>query len=250
MITPYYYSGNDGVRLAFREIGRGRPLLLFHGYMGSARLWIDPGYAGKFAALGHRVILPDLRGHGDSDKPHQATAYPPDVLSDDALALVAQLGLVEYDVGGYSLGARVVLRMLARGARPGCAVLGGQGLDILDRATERTIRNRNILSKFGTFENGTREKETENWIQKTGGDPVALLHVLYAFVDTPREALAQIQVPTLVIAGTEDRERASADQLAALLPNGRYKAIPGDHLSAFTNPEFIAAIIDFLEPTP
>jgi hypothetical protein len=47
-------------------------------------------------------------GHGDSAKPHDAAAYPPDVLVDDGLALIVQLGLTDCDLGGYSLGGLTV----------------------------------------------------------------------------------------------------------------------------------------------
>src|SRR3546814_11078338 len=63
---------------------------------------------------GFRLILPDLRGHGESGKPHDPAAYPPDALTEDGLALVEQMGLTDYDLGGYSLGARTTARMLAR----------------------------------------------------------------------------------------------------------------------------------------
>lgn len=76
---------------------------------------------------------------------------------------------------------------------------------------------------------------------------MAYLHILDTFVDTPREILPQINVPTLVMVGVEDTERSSADQLAALLPNGAYQAVPGNHISAITNPQFIVTILDFLE---
>ncbi|MDR3574351.1 MAG: alpha/beta hydrolase [Anaerolineaceae bacterium] len=250
-ISIHYFTGSYGVQLAYREIGQGRPLLLFHGFMGTAQqAWVNNGYAAKMAALGHRVILPDLRGHGDSAKPHEAAAYPADVLADDGFALLEQLGIAEYDLGGYSLGARVALRMLVRRAAAGKAILAGQGLDTLSRATERTVRNQHILSHFGMFESGSPEWTWENWVRKSGSDPLALLYVLGTFVDTPVEALAQIKAAVLVITGTEDYEHAFADKLAALLANGRYEAVSGNHMSAFTNPKFMAMIIDFLESAP
>ena len=77
------------MQLAYRELGRGRPLILIHGYLGSAQSgWVDSGIAEKIAGHGYRVIMPDLRGHGDSAKPHDAAAYPPDVLANDGLALI------------------------------------------------------------------------------------------------------------------------------------------------------------------
>ena len=86
---------------------------------------VDTGIAGRIAGRGYRVILPDLRGHGASARPHDAAAYPPDALADDGLALIEHLGLTGYDLGGYSLGGRTVIRILARGATPGRANVGG-----------------------------------------------------------------------------------------------------------------------------
>ena len=131
-----HFQGRDGLRLAYREVGTGRPLVLFHGFTGSGRDWLGP--AEILAGHGHRVILPDLRGHGESAGPHDPAASPPDVLADDGLALLEHLGLGDVDLGGYSFGGRVVLRLLARGVRPARAVIGGQGLDAVRKATSRT----------------------------------------------------------------------------------------------------------------
>src|SRR5581483_3558877 len=107
--------------------------------------WIRYGHAELLASRGFEVVMPDLRAHGDSARPHDASAYPPDVLTDDALALVAHLGLTEYDVGGYSLGGRTVLRMLVRGASPERAVVAGIGLDDVVSAVARRDHFRRIL---------------------------------------------------------------------------------------------------------
>ncbi|RYY13555.1 MAG: alpha/beta hydrolase, partial [Alphaproteobacteria bacterium] len=97
-----YFESFDGTRIAWREIGEGRPVVLIHGYFSDAKTnWIRYGHAGKIAAKGFRVIMSDLRAHGDSDKPHGLEAYPADALTQDGHALVAHLGLTEYDLGGY-----------------------------------------------------------------------------------------------------------------------------------------------------
>src|SRR3989442_10510598 len=98
-----YFPGRDGVRLAYREVGRGRPLVLLHGMTGDSTMWLRHGHAETFAARGRRVIMPDFRGHGRSAKPHDAACYPPDVLAEDGLALLDHLALDDYDLGGYSL---------------------------------------------------------------------------------------------------------------------------------------------------
>ncbi len=190
------------MELAYREMGEGRPLVLIHGYFSTAMVnWVRYGHAAKIAARGHRVIMPDLRGHGDSAKPHDAAAYPPDVLADDGLALIEQLGLTDYDLGGYSLGGRTVTRMLVRGATPGRAIVAGMGLEGIVQTGARGALFRRILTGLGTFERGSVEWMAEAFLKTVGGDPVALLHVLDTSVDTPVEALARIETPTLVLVG-------------------------------------------------
>jgi pimeloyl-ACP methyl ester carboxylesterase len=105
-VSVRYFQGADGIKLAYREMGEGKPLVLIHGYFSTAFVnWVRYGHAAVIAARGRRVIMPDLRGHGDSAKPHDPGAYPPDVLADDGFALIDHLGLTDYDLGGYSLGS-------------------------------------------------------------------------------------------------------------------------------------------------
>jgi pimeloyl-ACP methyl ester carboxylesterase len=223
-------------------------LILIHGYLGTAQAgWIDSGIAKKIAGQGYRVIMPDLRGHGDSAKPHDAAAYPPDMLAGDGLALIEHLGVTGYDLGGYSLGGRTVVRILARGATPGRAIVGGQGLEAITHTVGRGTHFRHLLSNFGTFEPGSPERAMEDWIKASGGDPVALVRVLDTFTDTPLEDLARIRVPTLVLTGAEDGHNDSAEALADALAAGQYIALPGDHGTAVHTPQFEAAIISFLE---
>jgi pimeloyl-ACP methyl ester carboxylesterase len=241
------FQARDASVLAYREMGEGRPLLLIHGYFSTALVnWVRYGHAALIAAQGYRVIMPDLRGHGDSAKSHDPAAYPPDVLVDDGFALLDHLGLTEYDIGGYSLGARTVLRMLVRGASPGRAIAAGMGLEGMTQTAARTGYFRRVLTHLGEFERGSPEWMTEAFLKTVRADPTALLHVLDSFVDTQRAELARIETPTLVLAGTDDDDNGSAEALSAALPNGRHVAIPGNHMSAVTKPQLGAAIAAFV----
>ena len=86
----------------------------------------------------------------------------------------------------------------------------------------------------------------EDWVTAQGGDPVALVHVLDTFADTPLAALAQITVPTLVLTGAEDGHNDTAEALANALENGRYIMLPGNHGTAIATPQFETAITGFL----
>jgi pimeloyl-ACP methyl ester carboxylesterase len=241
------FPGRDGLELAYRSTGEGRPLVLLHGFIGNGQHLLRSGLPAALARAGYRVIVPDLRGHGDSARPRDPAAYPPDVLADDGLALVDFLQLSDYDLGGYSAGAKVVLRMLARGARPARAIIAGQGLDALDGSTSRTGGYRRMLAAIASgdhLEPGSPLAMQADWLAQSGADPQALLYVLDSFVATPVTALPAITTPTLVIAGEEDERQA--EELAAALPAARYVPVPGNHATALLSPELAAAILAFL----
>src|SRR5215470_7486493 len=221
----YRFAGRGGVELACRETGSGRPLVLLHGFMGAGSHMLSYGRAGGFAEQRYRVIAPDFRGHGDSAKPHDPAAYPPDVLADDGLALVGHLGLGDrdYDLGGYSLGARIVVRMLVRGAKPGRAIVAGQGLAKVSGPQGGGVNHRVLTALAGgaAIEPGSPEARIAHWISEFGADPAALLRVLNSLVPTPQDALCQIAIPALVAIGDQD-ERSDAGELAALVRDARF----------------------------
>ncbi|MCJ8157855.1 alpha/beta hydrolase [Sphingomonas sp. LaA6.9] len=229
-------------------MGEGRPLVLIHGYFSNAMTnWVRYGHAKLLADAGFRVIMPDLRAHGESAKPHDLAAYPRDVLAQDGFALIAHLGLTDYDLAGYSLGGRTSVRMLAQGAAPRRAVLSGMGLDGILDTQGRGTYFRHVLTNLGSFERGSSEWLTEAFLKTTKGDPVALLHILETFVDTTREELAAIDRPVLVVTGVDDDDNGSGEALAGAIPGAAFRAIPGNHMSAVTRAELGQAILDFLK---
>jgi len=246
-IEPQFFDSFDGERLAWRETGEGRPLVLIHGYFSDAHTnWIRYGHAATIAAAGFRVIMPDLRAHGSSAKPHDPAAYPPDVLMRDGFALIEHLGLTEYDLGGYSLGARTTMRMLVNGAKPRRAILSGMGLTGLTHTEGRSDHFRNILTNLGTFKQGSPEWLAEAFLKTTKGDPVALLHILDTFVNTPEEKVRAVSMRVLVLQGADDHDNGSAHVLTEALPHATYREIPGTHMSAVLRPELGQEIADYL----
>lgn len=222
-------------------------MVLIHGYFSTAKVnWLKYGHAQKIVDKGFRVIMPDLRGHGDSAKPHEDSAYPKDVLVDDGLALIEHLDLTEYDLGGYSLGGRTALRMLVRGAKPQRAIVAGMGIEGMLDTGGRGDFFRRVLGNLGTHKPGSAEWMSEQFLKTVGGDPVALLKILDTSVDTTREELAKVTMPVLVACGAQDNDNGSAQDLAESLPDGWYVELPGNHMAAVTKPELGEAIADFL----
>ena len=67
----------DGTELAIRRLGEGRPVVMLHGLFSSAEMnWIRFGHAARVAEAGFEAIMPDLRAHGDSGKPHDGPIRP------------------------------------------------------------------------------------------------------------------------------------------------------------------------------
>jgi pimeloyl-ACP methyl ester carboxylesterase len=241
----------DGINIAVQEMGAtglsARPVILIHGFFSDAETnWIKYGHAALLASAGYRVIMPDLRAHGKSDKPHDPQFYTKDVLIDDQFALIEDLGLSDYDLAGYSLGGRTVARMLVRGAKPRRAIVAGMGLEGLLHPSERAKHFRHILTNLGNHERGSAAWMAEAFLKTTGGDPKALLGILDTFVDTQETDLAAIPVPVGIICGADDQDNGSAQALAALLPQSELITVPGNHMSAVAKPELGAAILAYL----
>jgi pimeloyl-ACP methyl ester carboxylesterase len=251
MDTPdfslYRFAAPDGAALAWHEGGAGRTVLLLHGLFSDAQTnWIRYGHAKLLVNNGFRVIMPDLRAHGESTKPHDLAAYPTDVLTADGLALIAHLGLTDYDLGGYSLGGRTVVRMVVRGATPRRLIVSGMGLSGLTDTVPRTNHFKHILDNRGTFEKFTPEWNADSFLKTTRGEPAALRLLLDTFIDTSIDSIGNIRVPTLVLSGEEDSDNGSVEALADLLPDAALVRTPGGHMSAVTKPELGQAMVDFL----
>ena len=242
-----FYAGHDGARLALHRIGTGRPLVLLHGLFSSAEMnWIKFGHAACLAAAGFEVLMPDLRAHGHSAAPHDPVAYPADVLAHDAIALVEALGFDDYDLGGFSLGARTSVRAVIGGLRPARLVLGGMGLEGLAGWTGRQAFFLDVIARYGTIKPGDPAYMSQQFMKSMQVDREAARLLLQTMTDTPPEALAALAMPTLVVCGDEDNDNGSADRLVAALPNAARAVIPGTHMGSVTGPALGEAIRDFL----
>jgi pimeloyl-ACP methyl ester carboxylesterase len=247
--ATHFWTASDGVELAYHEVGEGRPAILLHGLFSDADTnWIRFGHAARIAADGFRVIMPDLRAHGLSGKPHEPDHYPKGILARDLQELHAHLALTDFDLAGFSLGSRTAVEAVGQGMRPRKTVLAGMGLRGL---LDWDRRQRFFIDAIGMFDSASRGDP--HWLaiqfiktQKVDREAAALL--LASFGDTPREWLAAFTMPTLVLIGSEDEDNGSAHELAAALPNAVYEEVPGTHMSCVTKPQLGEAIARFLAP--
>jgi pimeloyl-ACP methyl ester carboxylesterase len=246
-IRHQFIEGFGGARLAVHRVGRGRPVLLLHGLFSSAYVnWIKFGHAARLAQAGFEAIMPDLRAHGQSDAPHDPAAYPPDVLVQDALAIVAALELEDFDLVGFSLGARTAVRAVLAGLSPRRLVLGGMGLEGLDQWDRRSAFFIEAIDRFDEIGRGDPHYLAQQFMKTQKVDRVAARLLLGSVDDTRTDELKRIAVPTLVVCGADDDDNGSAPALAQALPDAAYAEVPGTHMSSVTRGELGEAIVRFL----
>ncbi|MBS3928698.1 MAG: alpha/beta fold hydrolase [Sphingomonadales bacterium] len=228
-------------------MGSGRPVVMLHGLFSNAEMnWVKWGHAQLFADAGFECLMPDLRAHGQSDAPHDPAAYPDDVLAKDLAALVAYLGLTDYDLCGFSLGARTSVRGVIAGLTPRKLVLGGMGLEGLAGWTGRGAFFIDAIDRFDAVKHGDPAFPAVSFMKTMQVDRVAARLLLQTFADTPPEALAAITMPTLIVNGDQDRDNGDPAALTARLPNAVQAVVPGTHMSCVTKPDLGLAIRDFL----
>ena len=237
----------DGVELAVHRLGQGRPVLMLHGLFSSAQMnWIRFGHAERVVDAGFEAIMPDLRAHGESSAPHDPAAYPRDVLRQDVSALVEALRLGEFDLVGFSLGARTAARAVIGGLTPRRLVLAGMGLEGLAGWDKRAGFFIDAIDRFDEVKQGDPAYLAVQFMKTMKVDREAARLLLGSGVDTSTEELAALTMSTLVVAGDKDRDNGSPQKLVDALPNARLREVPGTHMSSVTEPALGEAIAEFL----
>ena len=246
-VAVHHWTASDGVDLAYHELGEGRPVILLHGLFSDAHMnWIKFGHAARIAADGFRVIMPDLRAHGLSGKPHGPEHYPKGILARDLRELIAHLQLAEFDLGGFSLGARTTVEGVGEGLRPRRAILGGAGLEGLRNWKRRKTFFLEAIAMFDTVQRGDPHWLSIQFMKSQKVDRIAAGLLLESFEDAFMAWLEAFTMPTLVVCGDQDDDNGSAEELANVLPNAVFKEVPGTHMSSVTRPELGEAIARFL----
>jgi pimeloyl-ACP methyl ester carboxylesterase len=241
------WKASDGIELAYHELGEGRPVVLLHGLFSDAHMnWIKFGHAARVAKAGFRVIMPDLRAHGLSGRPHEPEYYPRGILARDLRELISHLGLSEFDLGGFSLGARTTVEGIGEGLSPRRAILGGAGLEGLRHWERRKHFFLEAIELFDRVQRGDPHWLSIQFMKSQKIDRVAAALLLQSFADTFMEWLRAFTMPTLVVCVSEDDDNGSAEELAAKLPDATFREIPGTHMSSVTKPELGEVIARFL----
>lgn len=246
--TTEFVASFDGAKLAVHRLGEGRPVVLLHGLFSSARMnWIRFGHAQALADAGFEAIMPDLRAHGESAAPHDPQGYPRGVLVRDVEALVAALELSEFDLVGFSLGARTGAGAVLGGLAPHRLVLAGMGLEGLSGWLDRSAFFVDAIDRFDEIGQGDPAWLAVQFMKTMKVDRAAARLLLQSVDDIEVAALSRIAMPTLVLCGEHDRDNGSPEALVGALPDARLESVPGTHMNSVTRPELGQAIVSFLK---
>jgi len=250
---------SGGIAIAYDDIPppgeAAGTVLLVHGFATSrAENWRRLGWYGAFERKNYRVVAFDLRGHGESEKPHDPGAYGEAALVGDIVGLLDHLELGRVELMGYSMGARLSLQTaLEHPGRVNNLIVGGVG--------GRMLQPPPATAPSMTMAQAMRAQNPETITEKTmkgfrlfadqqGEDRLALA----AFTEGRGGAaltesdLVAIRAPTLVVAGSRDEMAGDPQALADAIPGAKSVTLPAcDHFSAIPHALYKAAVFDFLE---
>jgi 3-oxoadipate enol-lactonase len=253
----------NGIDIAYRDEGAGQPILFIHAFPLHSAIWRS-----QIAAFSphQRVIAPDLRGLGSSARGSGAASL--DQHADDIAALLDHLGIEQATVAGLSMGgyiafalwrrhrARIVALILADTRAGADTEEGKQGREknalLAEAQGAGAIADVMLPKLLGPNASAALRDEVRAIIESN--DPIGIAAALRAMAARPDSTpqLATIDVPTLVLVGSEDAltPPSEAEVMFNAIPGCRIAQIPGaGHLSNMEAPDaFNAQLAEFLTP--
>jgi pimeloyl-ACP methyl ester carboxylesterase len=247
----------DGVAIHYEVHGTGAPLLLTHGFSSTSAMW-----QGQINALArdHRLVLWDMRGHGQSDYPDDPKAYSEALTVGDMAAILDAVGAQRAIVGGLSLGGYMSLafyRAHPERVRALLIIDTGPGFKKDDA---REVWNKRAFDTADRFEregldmlkSASRERSTVSH-RNAKGLALAARGMLTQRDAKVMELLPDIKVPSLIVVGADDTPfLAASDYMAAKIPGAQKVVIPSaGHAVNIDQPQaFVDAVVPFLKNLP
>lgn len=261
----------SGVAIHYETMGAGRPLVFVHGWAMSARVW---RYQTEALASAYRLVIVDLRGHGESSP--TAPGFTLEDLAADVIELFTRLDLRNAALIGWSMGAQVALQAFARlrGRLAALVLVGGTpvfnaaedypyGLPPVETRGMAVRLRRNYTKTMGDFFNGMfaeGDLSHENYqrivreivLGARLPEPDVALNALDTLVSSDlRSILPEINVPVLLVHGSKDTVSLpdASRYMAQHLPNASLRIMEGVGHAPFLSrtKEFNALLSLFLE---
>jgi pimeloyl-ACP methyl ester carboxylesterase len=250
----------DGLEIAYQEWGEenreapgGLPaVVLHHGFAANADAnWVATGVVDALTTAGRKVIAPDARGHGRSEKPHDPERYGEQRMARDLAVLVETIEADEIDLVGYSMGAIVSLLFASGDERVRRLVIGGVGSGVIEcgGVDRRAVPNDAIIEALSVEDPSKLDVPQalafRQLADALGADREALAAQATS-IYRGEIALNQISAPTLLIAGDTDPLAIRPQVLVDAIPEARLELLSGNHIEVLGDERFKQSIVDFL----
>jgi pimeloyl-ACP methyl ester carboxylesterase len=248
---PHLPVSSD-VKLAYEVVGEGPPIVLVHGFASSRSMnWKTPGWYGTLTQAGRQVIALDVRGHGESSKPHARSSYDERELAGDVVRLLDHLGVSRADVMGYSMGGFITIRLLHdHHDRVRRAIIAGVGENYFGRGVMETDAiAAGMRAKDAREVSGDVPRLFRLFAEQGKNDLEALANCMtrdrHSFAP---EEMQHVDTPVLIVLGERDTITGPAGRLASIVANTQVEIVPGrDHMTTVGDKVYKAAVLRFLD---
>jgi pimeloyl-ACP methyl ester carboxylesterase len=243
----------DGVEIYYEVYGEGPVILLSHGYSSTSGMWkgqVEP------LSASHKLVIWDMRGHGDSDYPDDQAAYSEEATVADMAALLDAVGADQAIVGGLSLGGYMSLAFNRVHPERVSALLiidtgpGYRNDEAREGWNQNAIRRAERLERDGLDLTNASAEVRQVRHRSADGLAKAARGMLTQRDAGVMNSLAQVAVPSLIVVGADDTPfLAASDYMTAKIPGAKKVVIPdAGHASNIDQPAaFNRAIGDFLD---
>ncbi len=259
------YFDSDGVKIHYTVQGEGEPVVLVHGFAFNADLnWRGPGVIDALSKE-YQVIALDNRGHGMSDKPHDAADYG-EKMPGDIIRLLDHLKIDKAHVVGYSMGGFITLKLITMhperllSAAPcgmGWGKIDAETQDLIERIASSLEQGKGFAPLLERLNIDTDGRGVAgrlfNYLLTSTNDTLALAKAMrgMANLEVTEEQLRANQVPVLSIVGRDDPLAENAPPMHEVMKNHELVYLEkADHVTALRHKEFIPAIQKFLKAHP
>jgi pimeloyl-ACP methyl ester carboxylesterase len=241
----------SGVPIHYELAGSGPPLVLLHGWIGDSTTWRHAGYVDALADW-FTLVLIDGRGRGRSGKPHDPAMYATHHLAGDVIAVLDHLGVDRAGYWGQSLGGRVGLVLAIRHPGRLRALVAGatraQAVTVNPATIDAEVRSIREQGMAGVVADLEAAGALPEWLRSVilAADPTAVAASYAAMLDWPgmMKELADLQVPTLVLAGERDPGLGDLRATATQIPGARLAVLPGcGHLETFIRGDLALPVV-------
>jgi len=258
----------NGININYREAGAGFPCVLIHGLSDSSMLWSP--MIGKFSSR-YRTIAPDLRGHGETDKPDMP--YSVQLFTEDILSLLRKLNIPEANVMGLSLGAAIAQDLALDHPEMVRSLILLSPFTHIDTDSRRVLEmlrdrvTRGGLSAF--FDAAVRLVVTPEFISTNAhaiseaknesvrsNSREGIMHAIDACINfDERDRISQITQPTLIISGRQDALTPIhlAEQIHLSIKDSKWRVMEGvghNLLLPENIPKLADIVLEFMSDQP